>query len=149
MTMPAVVLLCFTTIKNNITTTQASRDVLAMASLEVELGNIEVGQNVTVKWRGKPVFIRRRSEQEIAKVDDINIAALRDPQPDSARVVKPEVWGGIVGGSMDNGCCVVLLVVLCMCFHTYQHTKHQHTPTVVGGHWCVHAFGVCAVAQCW
>lgn len=82
--------------------TQASRDVLAMASLEVELGNIEVGQNVTVKWRGKPVFIRRRSEDEIAKVDDLNIAALRDPQPDSARVVKPEVcgcgmWDGEVG----------------------------------------------------
>lgn len=70
---------------------KATRDVLALASLEVELGNIEVGQNVTVKWRGKPVFIRRRSDDEIAKAADVNVATLRDPQPDSARVVKPEV----------------------------------------------------------
>lgn len=71
--------------------------MLALASLEVELGNIEVGQNVTVKWRGKPVFIRRRSEDEIAKAEDVNVASLRDPQPDSARVVKPEVRFCLLG----------------------------------------------------
>ena len=43
----------------------ASADVLALASLEVDLSKIEVGQTVTVKWRGKPVFIRRRTEGEI------------------------------------------------------------------------------------
>jgi ubiquinol-cytochrome c reductase iron-sulfur subunit len=38
----------------------ATKDVLAMANLEVDLSNIEPGQTVTVKWRGKPVFIRHR-----------------------------------------------------------------------------------------
>jgi ubiquinol-cytochrome c reductase iron-sulfur subunit len=36
-----------------------------MAALEVDLSKIEMGQTVTVKWRGKPVFVRRRSEQEV------------------------------------------------------------------------------------
>jgi len=43
----------------------ASKDVLAMASLEVDLSSIEPGSTVTVKWRGKPVFIRRRTEDDI------------------------------------------------------------------------------------
>lgn len=38
----------------------ATKDVLAMANLEVDLSNIQPGQTVTVKWRGKPVFIRHR-----------------------------------------------------------------------------------------
>lgn len=38
----------------------ASRDVLAMAKIEVTLGDIPVGKNMTFKWRGKPLFIRRR-----------------------------------------------------------------------------------------
>mmetsp|Transcript_8515 Transcript_8515/g.27825 ORF Transcript_8515/g.27825 Transcript_8515/m.27825 type:complete len:179 (-) Transcript_8515:473-1009(-) len=40
----------------------ATKDVLALASLEVDTSGIEVGSTVTVKWRGKPVFIRRRNE---------------------------------------------------------------------------------------
>ena len=43
----------------------ASKDVLAMASLEVDLSSIESGSTVTVKWRGKPVFIRRHTEDGI------------------------------------------------------------------------------------
>lgn len=39
---------------------QAAADTLAMSSLEVDLSNIQEGQTVTVKWRGKPVFIRHR-----------------------------------------------------------------------------------------
>lgn len=38
----------------------ALQDVLAMANLEVDMKNIQEGQTVTVKWRGKPVFIRHR-----------------------------------------------------------------------------------------
>ena len=36
-----------------------------MASTEVNIGALEIGQALTVKWRGKPVFIRRRTENEI------------------------------------------------------------------------------------
>lgn len=58
----------------------ASKDVLAMASLEVDLANIEPGNTITVKWRGKPVFIRRRTEADILKANEVNLAELRDPQ---------------------------------------------------------------------
>ena len=45
----------------------ASKDVLALANLEVDVSEIAEGSTVTVKWRGKPVFIRHRTEQEISK----------------------------------------------------------------------------------
>ncbi len=64
-----------------------------MASLEVDLGKIDPGQTVTVKWRGKPVFIRRRTEHEQEMANDVDLSQLRDPEPDSARAQKPEVVG--------------------------------------------------------
>jgi Rieske Fe-S protein len=45
---------------------------------------------VIIKWRGKPVFIRHRTQDEIKEAEDTKWEALRDPQPDSDRVKKPE-----------------------------------------------------------
>lgn len=45
---------------------------------------------VIIKWRGKPVFIRHRTESEIKEAEDTKWESLRDPQPDSDRVQKPE-----------------------------------------------------------
>lgn len=81
----------------------ATKDVLAMASLEVDLSKIDVGQTITVKWRGKPVFVRRRSEDEIKGAEAVALSSLRDPQPDSARVVNPE-WLVVVGVCTHLGC---------------------------------------------
>lgn len=81
----------------------ASKDVLALASLEVDLANIEPGQTVTVKWRGKPVFIRRRTEADIAKANDVNLKELRDPQEDIVRVQDPE-WLIVIGVCTHLGC---------------------------------------------
>merc|ERR1712164_73505 len=47
----------------------ASADVLALASTEVDLSKIDEGSSLTVKWRGKPVFVRHRTEDEIAAVN--------------------------------------------------------------------------------
>lgn len=63
----------------------ASADVLALASAEFDLNNIELGTTVTVKWRGKPVFIRHRTDDEIAEADAVSISDLRDPELDSDR----------------------------------------------------------------
>lgn len=81
----------------------ATKDVLAMANLEVDLSNIEPGQTVTVKWRGKPVFIRHRTEADIAAANEVDISKLRDPQPDSARVKDPN-WLIVVGVCTHLGC---------------------------------------------
>ena len=81
----------------------ATKDVLAMASLEVELGKIAEGQTVTVKWRGKPVFIRHRTADDIEKANAVDLSSLRDPQPDSVRVQKPE-WLICIGVCTHLGC---------------------------------------------
>ena len=57
------------------------------------------------KWRGKPLFVRHRSQEEIDEVNSVDIATLRDPQQDSDRVIKPE-WLILVGKS-----CMSMLVV--------------------------------------
>ena len=80
-----------------------SQDVLALSSIEVDLSQIEVGQAITVKWRGKPVFIRHRTPEEIKTAEGVDIDTLRDPQPDDQRVEKPE-WLIVVGVCTHLGC---------------------------------------------
>src|SRR3546814_15901945 len=67
-----------------------SADVLALASIEVDISSIAAGQGITVKWRGKPVFIRHRTPKAIEEARSTPIAELRDPQTDKARVKNPE-----------------------------------------------------------
>ena len=80
-----------------------SQDVLALSSTEVDISQIEVGQAITVKWRGKPVFIRRRTPEEIKTAEETDINSLRDPQTDEQRVEKPE-WLIVVGVCTHLGC---------------------------------------------
>ena len=68
----------------------ASADVLAQAKVEIELAAIPEGKNVIIKWRGKPVFIRHRTGDEIKDAEGVKWETLRDPQPDSERVKRPE-----------------------------------------------------------
>jgi len=56
-----------------------SADVLALASIRVDVGEIEPGTQITVLWQGKPVFIRRRTEDEITAARAVDIADLQDP----------------------------------------------------------------------
>ena len=78
-------------------------DTLALASTEVSLAGIEVGQSVTITWRGKPVFIRRRTPDEIKEAEGVKLADLVDPQSDADRVQKPE-WLILVGVCTHLGC---------------------------------------------
>jgi ubiquinol-cytochrome c reductase iron-sulfur subunit len=78
---------------------------LALASIEVDLSSIEEGQNVTVKWRGKPIFIRYRTAKDIEDAKAVDVATLIDPQTDAERV-KPgkEQWLIQVGICTHLGC---------------------------------------------
>ena len=80
-----------------------SADVLALLSTEVDLSPIEVGQSITVVWRGKPVFVRHRTEAEIASARDVDVSSLRHPQSDADRAEKPE-WLIMVGICTHLGC---------------------------------------------
>ena len=55
-----------------------AEDTLALGTTEVDVSLIEEGQSITVKWRGKPVFIRRRTEEEISAARTVDIATLPD-----------------------------------------------------------------------
>lgn len=80
-----------------------SADVLALASIEVDISAIEEGQSITVTWRGKPVFIRHRTEKEIAEANDVDLEDLVDQQADEDRVEKSE-WLIVEGTCTHLGC---------------------------------------------
>jgi len=77
--------------------------VLALSSIEVDLSPVEVGQSMTVKWRGSPIFIRRRSPEEIKEAIAVPMEDLPDPQSDAERAEKPE-WLIMVGICTHLGC---------------------------------------------
>ncbi|MDP2621272.1 MAG: ubiquinol-cytochrome c reductase iron-sulfur subunit [Hyphomicrobiales bacterium] len=79
--------------------------IQALAAIEVDLSAIEVGQGVTVRWQGKPVFIRERTDKEIEEARNIDLAELRDPQADADRVkAGREQWLIVVGICTHLGC---------------------------------------------
>lgn len=84
------------TVSDFLANMSASADVLALAKAEVDLNSIPEGKNVTIKWRGKPVFIRHRTADEITEANEVSINELRDPQTDADRVKKPE-WLVMLG----------------------------------------------------
>jgi len=80
-------------------------DVLALSTTEVDISKIEVGQSITVIWRGSPVFVRRRTTEEIKAAEEVNLNELKDPQPDSERVKPGKAeWLILVGVCTHLGC---------------------------------------------
>ena len=69
-------------------------DTLALGSIEINIGGIPVGSQVKTLWRGKPVFVRHRTPEEIAAAEAVDVAALPDPQTDAERLV-PGVDGNL------------------------------------------------------
>ena len=80
-----------------------AEDTLAAGSTEVDISTIEEGQSITIKWRGKPVFIKKRTKQEIDAAKMVQASDLRDPQDDAERVQKEE-WLVLVGVCTHLGC---------------------------------------------
>ncbi len=80
-----------------------SADVLALATIDVDISPIAVGQAITVTWRGKPVFIRHRTPEEIELARQTELGGLIDPQPDAERVLQPE-WLVVIGICTHLGC---------------------------------------------
>ena len=77
--------------------------VKALASTEVDISGIDKGQSITVLWRGKPVFIKRRTEEEIQKARQVNLKELPDPEKDEDRAKNPE-WLVMLGMCTHLGC---------------------------------------------
>lgn len=91
------------TVTNFLSTMSASSDVLALAKVEVDMSNIPEGKNAIIKWRGKPVFVRHRTADEIKEAEGVDVGSLRDPQTDADRVKRPE-WLVMIGVCTHLGC---------------------------------------------
>ena len=88
---------------------------LALAATEVDLSAVQPGQQVIVKWRGHPLFVRRRTPAEIASAKAVDVNSLPDPlayndnlpdnspATDANRAIKPE-WLILIGVCTHLGC---------------------------------------------
>lgn len=94
-----------------------SADVQALSSIQVDISGVEPGSQLTVKWLGKPVFIRNRTEAEIEAARAVALEELRDPVAENAnkpgapatdenRVIDPErpEWLVMIGVCTHLGC---------------------------------------------
>ena len=77
--------------------------VKALASTEVDISNVEKGQSITVLWRGKPVFIKRRTKEEIDSARNVDLKDLKHPEKDEDRARNPE-WLVMLGVCTHLGC---------------------------------------------
>ena len=77
--------------------------VKALASTEVDVSSVEPGKTITVLWRGKPVFIKRRTQNEIDEARSVRMEELPDPEKDEDRAKNPE-WLVMLGVCTHLGC---------------------------------------------
>ncbi len=91
---------------------------LALASIEVDVSALEPGMSLTVKWRGKPVFIRNRTDKEVEEANTVAMDELKDPiarnanlAPDAAATnvdrsagEGKENWIVMIGSCTHLGC---------------------------------------------
>ena len=91
----------------------ASADVRALASIFVDVSGVAVGTQLTVKWRGKPVFIRRRTPQEIEAARAVQLTELVDSKGENAN--KPDADASDANRTLDEA--GEWLVMLGVCTH--------------------------------
>ena len=77
--------------------------VKALASTEVDISSVQPGQAITVLWRGKPVFIKRRTPEEIDSARNVDLKDLKHPEKDEDRAKNPE-WLVTLGICTHLGC---------------------------------------------
>ena len=88
--------------------------VLALASIEVDLAPIAEGQEVILKWRGNPVFVRHRTKAEIDLAKSVKLDELKDGVARNANVKDGDAASDenrVVGGKEN------FLVMMAVCTH--------------------------------
>jgi ubiquinol-cytochrome c reductase iron-sulfur subunit len=128
-----------------------SADVLALASIEIDIASIQPGQSVPFTWRSHPLFVRRRTEAEIEAARAVPVGELLDPvarnanRPENAPAtdenrLTPNVGGPQGAQAMRRGEWLVLVGV---CTHL-GCTPAASTPQVPEGQyggWLCHCHG--------
>jgi len=83
-----------------------SASAAALATADFDLSSIDYGETLTVKWRGKPIFVRKRTAAEIEEVRAVPMSSLRDPETDEDRVLTDE-WVVVLAICPHLGCVPV------------------------------------------
>ena len=108
--------------------------IAAGAPVEFDLAPVAEGQIVKIFWRGKLIFVRHRTPAEIKAAEDVNVASLRDPQADAARVKPGKAQWLIVYGNCTHLGCVPLGNAgeyhgwFCPCHGSVFDTSGPHPP---------------------
>jgi ubiquinol-cytochrome c reductase iron-sulfur subunit len=91
---------------------------LALASIEVDVSSLTPGMSLTAKWRGKPVFIRNRTDKEVEEAKAVQLSDLKDPVARNANIASDaqatdldrsagegkENWIVMIGSCTHLGC---------------------------------------------
>lgn len=80
-----------------------AEDTKAVSTVDVDVSAVKEGEDITIMWRGKPVFIRHRTPKEIEIAKNISLKVLPDPQLDEERVKDPK-WLIVIGVCTHLGC---------------------------------------------
>jgi len=89
-----------------INTMNPAADTLALASIEFDVSKVQEGQQVVIKWQGKPVFVRYRTPAEIQKAVTTPMTDLKDPETDAARVKEGHSQYLVLIGSCTHLGCI-------------------------------------------
>jgi ubiquinol-cytochrome c reductase iron-sulfur subunit len=82
-----------------------SADVIALSSIEIDISGIQRGETKTFSWRGKPIFVRNRTDEEIQIARSVQLSSMIDPESDSDRVkTGHEQWLVLIGVCTHLGC---------------------------------------------
>ena len=93
----------------------ASADVRALASIYVDVSGVAVGSQLTVKWLGKPVFIRRRTPEEIDAARKVQLSELVDTAAENANLADPGADASDANRTLDEA--GEWLVMMGVCTH--------------------------------
>ena len=88
-----------------------SADVQALSSIEVDVADVEPGSQITIKWLGKPVFIRRRTKEEIQAARAVDLETLPDPLSDNKN--KPNTDASDENRTLDEAGEWLVMVGVC------------------------------------
>jgi ubiquinol-cytochrome c reductase iron-sulfur subunit len=80
-------------------------DTLALSSVDVDLSSISLGMGITTVWRGKPIFVRHRTPEEIKTVEAVPLNQLIEPATDQSRIKEGHAqWIILIGICTHLGC---------------------------------------------
>ncbi len=98
-----------------------SADVLALSSIRVDVAGLEPGSQLTVKWLGKPVFIRRRTEEEVASANAVDLSELPDDNARNENIASDalatDTNRGLLPPGAEPGTDSEWLVMMGVCTH--------------------------------